>query len=435
MLLAVLRLLALGELLHELVEGLLQVLGELLHLFVRRVALDRLLEAVLGCAQGLLGIRQVAVLDLEGHLPQQIGDAGQIRVGLGRAQAVGRGGEPEEDRGLRREALRGDAQGVERRLDAGAILVGGGDEAAALLGERPGERLREDARRQHDLGGLRAALLAGLVAHHQGQFHPGAGPGIVGEVDERLGVGLAERVGGQRQPDLGHRHEGAAGLQRLDQPLGGGDAVIVLGAVGEVEGAPPVHFEAADLLHLRGPVGDRLDHEALRLGARGGDAEFGRTADKPEALLPQGRAGGGSLRRGCGARRGGFVLGHRHQGGIRRQRRLALAGDAHDQRGIDRRAQALHRVRGIAGHRDDQRRHAGVDRWVDPAVDAEARRGGGRLAPVEGGRDAPAPFGAGDEEGGERGDEEPRAQGQRIVAGHVGAWPPGPQPGDGGSGP
>ena len=64
----VLRLL--GELLHELRQRLTQLLHELLDLLVRRAVLQGLRQALLGGAQGALGIGEIAVLDAQRDAPQ-----------------------------------------------------------------------------------------------------------------------------------------------------------------------------------------------------------------------------------------------------------------------------------------------------------------------------------------------------------------------------
>ncbi len=69
----VLRLL--GELLEELRQRLTQLLHELLDLLVGGALLERLLQPVLGRAQGALGVRQVAVLDAQRDVPELGDDA------------------------------------------------------------------------------------------------------------------------------------------------------------------------------------------------------------------------------------------------------------------------------------------------------------------------------------------------------------------------
>ncbi len=392
--------LALGHLLHELVEGLFQVLGELLHLLVGSVALDRLLELVLGGAQGLLGVREVAVLDLEGHLPEEIGHLDQRLVGARGLQAARRRTQAEEDRKLRRKAIGRDHQGVERRLHAAPALVGRGHQAPPLLGKRPRQGLLEGPRRQRHLDGLATRALVGLVLDREGEAHPRARPWMIGKVDEGLGVGLAAGVGGQREGNARRRHQRAAGFQRFDHAFGGGDAVIVAGPVAEVERATTVHLRRPDAADHRSLVGDGLDDEALRRCARGLDGEIRDPAGELEAILAQ-----------VGPR---ILAGQRLKAGMSGELRLALAGDAHDQGRVDRRPKALV----AAGESHHQGRHPGVERRIDPAVDPEARAGRGRRAPIEGAADALAPFGARDEEAGRRRHQDRRPQGEGIAPRH-----------------
>ena len=80
--LLVLLLLLLGELLQELVHRGTQCLRQLLDLLVGGVAVDRVAQLLLGVAQRTLGVREIAVLDLLGHRPQEVGDLDELRVAL-----------------------------------------------------------------------------------------------------------------------------------------------------------------------------------------------------------------------------------------------------------------------------------------------------------------------------------------------------------------
>ena len=160
----------------------------------------------------------------------------------------------------------------------------------------------------------------------------------------------------------------------LDQSLGRDDAVIILGPVGEVEGAAQVRLGRTRERDLGRVVGDRLDGEPQAAGEPGADGQVG-VAVEPEALLAQVRArvlGGGE---GAQARSG-------------RHGHVALPGDADDERRFDRRAQALLARREV----DHQRRQAGVEGRIDPAVDPELGAAAGarqskaarRRAPISG---------------------------------------------------
>ena len=84
----VLRLL--GELLEELRQRLPQLLHQLLDLLVGGALLERLLQALLGGAQGALGVGQVAVLDAQGNVPQLGDDAVARRRACRRAAGANR---------------------------------------------------------------------------------------------------------------------------------------------------------------------------------------------------------------------------------------------------------------------------------------------------------------------------------------------------------
>ncbi len=60
----------LGELAQEIVQRGAQIFGELLDLLVAGAALQRLLERLLGGAQRLVDIGDIAVLDGDGERPQ-----------------------------------------------------------------------------------------------------------------------------------------------------------------------------------------------------------------------------------------------------------------------------------------------------------------------------------------------------------------------------
>ena len=74
----------LGQRLQELVERRAQLVGELLELLVGRAALQCLAQRFLGGAQGLLGIRHAAVLEMDRHVPHARDHVAQLVVGLAR---------------------------------------------------------------------------------------------------------------------------------------------------------------------------------------------------------------------------------------------------------------------------------------------------------------------------------------------------------------
>jgi hypothetical protein len=236
-LLVALRLL--GELAQEVVHRLAQLLGELADLLLGGAALHGLAQALLGGAHLALDRGEVALLDLERHLPQHLRHLDEPLVVARAAQAFGRHPEPEEHAPLRGEALGRDHQRIEGRLHAPAV-VGVEDDVAALLHEGAGQRLGEGAGGQRVLDGLAASFLLRLVAGHEGDLHPCPGPGVLGEihVGARLLPGLG--IGGGLEGDLGRGHEAAPAhepLALLDETFRRDDAVIVSRRVGEDEGA------------------------------------------------------------------------------------------------------------------------------------------------------------------------------------------------------
>ena len=141
---------ALGEFAQELVHRLAQLVGEALDLLVRGAAVHGFAQAVLRGAQFPLRIGQIAVLDLQRHRPQPVGDLHEILVGLGPPQALRAEAQAHEHAPLRRELVRRDEQRIERDLDALAV-VRIEHELAPLLDEGLGERLGEGPLRQREV--------------------------------------------------------------------------------------------------------------------------------------------------------------------------------------------------------------------------------------------------------------------------------------------
>jgi hypothetical protein len=81
-------------------------------------------------------------------------------------------------------------------------------------------------------------------------------------------------------------------------------------------------------------------------------------------------------------------------------------------------------------HGDQQGWQPGIERRVDPAIDAEIRPRRDRFVPVERGADPLAPFGAGHEQARRRGHHDPGAQGVGVAPGHAGTRQPHPQSSD-----
>ena len=172
---------ALGIFLQEIVEGLAQLLRQLLDLLGAGALLQRLAQLLLRRLELALGIGQVAFLDPEGDLPQIVDDAAQLVVAARLAQARPGGSQAEIGPGVLGEHVGRDHQGVER-VDHGGLGIGVEAKLAALLDEGAGERLDEGPARQARLLRLAQALVAGIVARHQGHRDRRAGEGVLGHV-------------------------------------------------------------------------------------------------------------------------------------------------------------------------------------------------------------------------------------------------------------
>ena len=178
-----LRILArfLGERLHELVHGGAQIIHQFFKLFVAGAALQRLAQRILCLPQRLFGLRDIAVLDLQGHRPHARDHVAQRVVAFGVAQIEKQRTQAEIDAEFRREAFRREGQHVERGQHQ-RLVVGVERQDAALLDQSARDRLDEDALRQEHIGRFAAAFIAGLVARDQGEHDLGAGQRMLGQI-------------------------------------------------------------------------------------------------------------------------------------------------------------------------------------------------------------------------------------------------------------
>ena len=378
-----------------------QLFHETPDLVIRRAPVDGLLQPVLGGAQLAFRVGEAAVLDLQCHGPEPVGHIEQVLVRPGDAQALRAGAQAHEHAPLRRVGFRRDQQRVERDLHALAV-VWGKHELAPLLHQRLGEGIGEGALRQGEVDRFARRLLAGLVLGLEPDRHRRAGPGMVREIDRRLGVRRVLLVARESERELGRGNEGAAlavvGL--LDDAVEGGDAVIVLALVAQGEGAARIDLGRHGEGDFRQPVGNGVDGERHAVGKAGADGELARAFELVALLAHVGALVG---------------LGRqRRQPLARLDLRAAFARDADDHGRMDRGPQVL-----AAGEVDHERRRAGIERRVDPAVDAEGRGGRLDMAPVEGRSEARADFGSGHEGAGHQGEETCRAQGIAVAPGHV----------------
>lgn len=187
-----------GHFLHELVQRLAQFLHQAGNLLIGRVALERLLQGFLGCAQVPRDVRQVAILDEKRHLPEHVHDRTQRVVVTGQPQPVGGRAQPQVNRRRHIEHIRRQRQQFQRPPDralAGAVER----EHAALLHQRARQRLAEYPLRQLEADRFGHAALAGVVAGLQRQHDIGAGPGVRGQVLHRLRAAGARAQLRQRQ--------------------------------------------------------------------------------------------------------------------------------------------------------------------------------------------------------------------------------------------
>ena len=190
-----------GELAHEIVQRRAQVFGELLDLLVAGAALQRLLERLLGGPQRLVDVGDIAVLDGDGERPQRGDDLAQSGIGAGGLQLPRHAVETEILAGLGREQMRRDHQRIERGIDL-PDLIGVERQNAALLDQRPRQRLGEQPLRKPHVERLALALIAGLILRRQGQGDVGAGIGIFGEILDGLPDAVAGPGVRQRQRKL-----------------------------------------------------------------------------------------------------------------------------------------------------------------------------------------------------------------------------------------
>ena len=128
------------EVAHVALGGVAQFLGQVADLLVARAALQRLAQPLLGGAQIALGLRGVAVFDLNRHRPQQIGDLDEIGIAARRREPRLRGAQAEIHAGGRLEESGAMSRASIALARRGAIVVGIEDQAASLLDQRARER-------------------------------------------------------------------------------------------------------------------------------------------------------------------------------------------------------------------------------------------------------------------------------------------------------
>ena len=386
-----------------------KILHQLADLVVARAALQRLAQGLLGRAQVALGLGRVAVLDLQRHRPQELGDVEEVGVG---ARAVERGlrlPQAEIDRGRGVEQLRGDGEAGQRRLDPFGRMVRIEDDIAAFLDQRPGQRIVERPLRQGHFDRLAPARLARDAGCAQRHRHLGAGPGVLGEIEG--GAGLARSGGGGRRLEAGLRRlsEAPRSLPRRIARQGeigarARDPVAVFDPVGERQRSAEVAHRILGHRDRRNARRDHGESDVGGLGAPAPDRGAAVAADRPAPLDRSARS------------RLSLVL-------DRRDRALDLGLHdsrfaAHHEHGILIRRQGLWRARCDVDH---QGRTPGVSGRIDPGVDPAPGRGERSVsaAPVEGGGEATVKLRAGRDRRGERHHRHPEPQGVGVALGHA----------------
>jgi hypothetical protein len=251
----------------------------------------------------------------------------QIVVGLGAHQRPVDAAQPQICAGLGREFFRRQRQRVERGEDE-RPRIGVEREIAALLDQRPRQRLGEDALGQAQCERLALADIAAFVAGDQRHLDFGAGPGMIGQILDGLGdAGAGARLR-QDQREIGRP-------EQWMRAFAVGVVIVLAGKRRLRLGHPVIVFE---------PVGQQQRAAALLLGILGqfdGRRLVGDDIERPGQIVA-GAAQGGAAGRGDGETM--LVGASRRMHGVICRRHAADAGNieaelacrAHHQRRIDR---------------------------------------------------------------------------------------------------
>ena len=323
-----------------------------------------------------------------------------------------------------------EGQRVERIGDT-VDRVGVHGEIGALLDDRTGERVIEIAHRQDDLGGLAPAFLTGLVLGDQRDAHLGTGPGMRGEVPDRLAGAVAGAELRQRQRDLrridqrSRRRPARRRVDGCDLGIAGDDAIVVAKRVGQAEragrGRPGRLGESYPrrIVGLDGKAPGR--HLALALA----DRDRARPLEREialERLVASRCRGFGGIGDLCGLRLGGADDADHVE--------IVGAAGAHgdDAAGGDR-ILGAGRLRRLAGEEDG--RPAGIGGRRHPGIDPRNRRARG-LAAAEGLGQPFEVLRAGIDEGDHEEERDQEPEGARIAPGKIGGGDAGLEPAEGG---
>ena len=182
----------LGERLQELVERRPQVVHQLLEFLVGGAALERLTQRLLGGAQLLLGVGDVAVLELGRHRPQPLHHVAQVVVRLGLGEIPVDRAQAEIDAELRRVVLRRDREARRARRYAVARIGIEGEMRRCSISARASGLMNDAAAAARTARWCpRCSASSRAIKRHR---HVGAGPRILGQILD----GLADAVLGAR---------------------------------------------------------------------------------------------------------------------------------------------------------------------------------------------------------------------------------------------
>ena len=242
----------LGERLEEPVERLLQLAHQALDLLVVRAARERLHQRLLDLAEVALGDGELALLDVQGGIPQQLLDLadGSAR-GIVDQPPLGR---PDGQRHHHVvEIVIRPVVDLAQRADH--RKPGGGIEGQLLAQLHQGARHRvvEDPLGQDRARRVALAALAERVARHQADLDRQAGPGVRRQVVEAHALGAREADAGQGQVQFHRRH--AWVVQALNERGDGAQAVVVLGQVFQAQRRPLGAPRRRQELHARRHIG------------------------------------------------------------------------------------------------------------------------------------------------------------------------------------
>ena len=288
---------------QNLVHLALQGFGELLDLVGRGAPFQRVPQVFLGRPEVTLRLAEIPLLDPQRHLPQVVGEADQVLVGLGAFKPLIGRVKPQVDRFRCWKPVGRDHQPFQREADR-LPVVGIENEVLPLLHQCPRQGLGERSGRQDEPDRWRMAQVAAFVPRREHGRRSGAGPGAVRQVSRGLPLAQASGCGWQRQGELGRGHEDAGRNGTVlrggiaERRLGGDHAVVVADLVAQGEAAARRFLRNTGERNPRRGVGDRRQGHRAKIRSVVGYRQGG-VAHQGEPLFDHvGLAGGGLGRRG-----------------------------------------------------------------------------------------------------------------------------------------